>query len=204
MIKTLKKADENPSFSRFLDLSAEIRNEIYGLAIADINSEGSRRVRPVTPAISRTNRQIRTETVPLFFRSTCQTIVVSSLSVGRFTHRLQQAEIDDKYKDYFNHARKVGWLQHMRRFQFRLMGQTLGRNGQPKKHWDARYYVQFANNMQIVETSHGEEEDKQGLLPKIMAMMTTVIDGESTVMTAKEFRSMIACFLAAVDSRCAE
>jgi hypothetical protein len=204
LMKTLREADKEPSFSRFLDLSAELRNEIYKIAIEDINVKDSSRVRPVTPAISRTNRQIRNETLPLFFRGICQTIVVSSFPVGQFSHRLQQAKFDVKYQDYFNHAIKVGWLQHIRRFQFRLMGETLGRNGQPKKHWDARYYVQFANNTQSVETKTGEEEDKQGLLSKIMAGMATVVDGESTVMTAKEFWSMIAFFLATVDLRCAE
>jgi len=202
LLKALREADKNPIFSRFLILPPELRDRIYKLAIADVSSKDPRRVRPVTPPISRTNRLIRDETLPIFFRGICQTIIVSSVPAGPASFRLQQAEISDKYQNYFDHAMRVGWLQHMRCFQFRLMGQTLGRDGQAKKHWNARYYVQFANNMQTVKTWTGKDEDKEGLLAKIMAGMTATTDGSNAIMTAKEFSAMIAFFLATVDLRC--
>lgn len=203
LIDILSKADQKSSLSRFLELPPELRNEIYKHAIMDIITEKTDlRVRPASPAICRINKQTRSESLPLFFHSIDQNIIVSLVAVG--PHRIQRAMICDEYYDYFAKARKLGWLQHMRRFHFRLSEHAPGRNGQTKKDKKARYHVKFASNMQNVKTSPHEKSVRDGLLPKLEAGIATTTEGGKTTMTGKKFNSMITVFLQTVNLYLAE
>jgi hypothetical protein len=211
---TLRKADENPSFSRFSDLPPELRNEIYKYAIADLSPKREPRMRPASPEICRVNKQTRRESLPLFFNSIDQNIIVSWSSVGPDSHHPQKAVLCKEYHTYFENARKLGWLQHMRRFHFRIMKreQTPGGNGQAKIDPNARYYVKFSNMMENVKTWRRAEKDKKGrlpniedtFLPKIVAGMATTIGGRNNIMTAKKLNFTIAVFLDTVDLHFAE
>lgn len=215
MVATLEKSDKNPKFHRFLGLSPELRNNIYEFAIADLNSDKNKkgRVRPETPAISRTNRQLRMESMPLFFHNTCQTIIVSAGSSRtvplpqRRTTRIPSGEVTDEYRNYFSYAERAGWLQHMRHFQWRIMGQTLNRDGGVIKRWNERYFVDFSSAMQTVTTSNGEvsndhkDKDKDGRLERVQNGMAEITDNESTSMTALDFYSMMAFFMDSVVRR---
>ena len=203
LIDILRKADKKSSLSRFLELPPELRNEIYKHAISDIITEKTDlRVRPASPAICRINKQTRSESLPLFFHSIDQNIIVSLVPVG--PHRLQRAMICDEYYNYFEKARKFGWLQHMRRFHFRLSEHSPGRNSQRKKDKKARYHVEYASNMQNVKTSPHEKSVRDDLLPKLEARIATTTEGRDTTMTGKKFNSMITVFLDTVDLYLAE
>lgn len=200
---TLRKADRKARFSRFVDLPAELRNRIYEFALVDVfdYNEG-RRVRPPTPAISFVNHQLRDETLPLFFRGICQNIIVCGPRTG--PRRLRN-ELCKEYNHYFKYAKRVGWLQHMRYFHFRLEGYALDFDGRPKE-WNARYYVDFSPNMESVETwsEVKGKEDREGRLSKIQHGIAKIVDGGNTTMTAKHFDAMIKFFLTTTNLRCAE
>jgi hypothetical protein len=212
LIAILEEADKHPEFHRFMELSAELRDMVYKIAIKDNNPKNIARVRPKTPAICRLNHQVRDETVPIFFRATCQTIIVSAkpgisrpLPQGRST-RTQTAELDAKSQEYFSHAEKKGWLQHMRHFQWRLQGKALNRNGNDiiQKDWNDRYFVNFSNNMQGVVTSmkkKDKENDRENRLEGVQAKMAAITDGDSGEMTPLDFNSMIAVFMDSVVER---
>ncbi|GAB7335161.1 hypothetical protein MBLNU13_g06993t1 [Cladosporium sp. NU13] len=207
--ETLRKADKNPSFYCFLDLPPELRNEIYKHAIADLDPKRKPRLRPASPDICRVNRQTRSESLPLFLHSIDQTIIVSWVPTGPAPYGRQKAVLSDKYHTYFRNARKLGWLQHMRRFHFRIMqrNQSRGSNGHAKIDPNARYLVKFANMMEDVKTWRLVQKDKNGcspkikddFLPKITAVMASTNNGEDTTMTAEKFNAMIAIFLDTVD-----
>lgn len=203
MIDTVRKADKNPKFSRFLDLPAELRNEIYKLAIADLDPKRLPRVRPASPKICRVSKQIRSESLPLFLHSIEQNIIVSWVPVEPKSLRLQKAVLCDEYHTYFKNAGKLGWLQHMRRFHFRVMEHP-DRNRKTKMDPNARYYVKFADTMQTVDAWVEKGENKEGFLGEIQAVMATTIGGRSTAMSEKQFNLMVAIFLDAVDLQFAE
>ena len=66
LVEFLDKADQQPRFHRFLDLPAEIRNRIYTMHIYSFDEP---EVTPSQPPITLTNRQIRSETIEMFYRS---------------------------------------------------------------------------------------------------------------------------------------
>ena len=209
MVKILTKADKNSSFSRFLYLPPELRNEIYKYAIADLNPKRNPRLRPASPDMCRVNRQTRSESLPLFLHSIDQTIIVSWIPAGPASHRCPKAVLCDEYHIYFKNAHRLGWLQHMRRFHFRIMErkQTRGRNGHAKIDPNARYLVKFANMMEHVKTWRRVQKDKNGcspkikddFLPKITAVMASTTNGGNTTMTAERFNAMIDAFLDTVN-----
>lgn len=198
MVAALKKADKKPRFERFLELPAEVRNAIYGLALQD--GQKKARVRPHTPAIGRVNRQIRSETLPLFFRGICMTIVVTAAPTKPIPQRRypgdHPTEVSDDFKKYFAHATKMGWTQHMRHFQWRIQGASFSssRDGFEKL-WSERYFVKFSNNMQTVK-SRSVDQGRKGRLSLIQAGMEEITDTEDTTMTKDNFYSMMAFFLA--------
>ena len=157
----------------------------------------------------RVNRQTRSESLPLFLHSIDQTIIVSWIPAGPASHRCPKAVLCDEYHIYFKNAHRLGWLQHMRRFHFRIVerNQTRGRNGHAKIDPNARYLAKFANMMEDVKTWRLVQKDQNGcspkikddFLPKITAVMASIIDGENTTMTAKMFNAMIAIFLDTVN-----
>jgi hypothetical protein len=214
LVAILEKADKHPEFTCFMELSPELRDMVYKFAIQDDNPKNIARVCPKTPAICRLNHQIRDETLPIFFRATRQNIIVSAkpgrsrpLPQGR-SARTQTAETDRKFQEYFIHAEKEGWLQHMRHFQWRLMGRTLSRNGNVngnfEKHWYDRYFVDFSNNMQTVVTRMKQEDmekDTDNRLEGVQAKMAVITGGESRKMTLSVFYSMFAAFEVSVVER---
>ena len=203
LIDTLRKADKNPKFSRFTDLPAELRNGIYKLVIADLNPKGLPLVRPPSPKICRVSKQIRSESLPLFLHSIEQNIIVSWVPVGTKSHRRQKAVLCKKYHSYFENARKLGWLQHMRRFHFRVMKHR-EHSRRTRLDPNARYCVKFADTMQTVDAWIEKGKDKEGFLGKIQSGMATTIGGGNTAMSEKKFKLMIAILLDTVDLHFAE
>lgn len=197
MIAALRKADKDPQFHRFLDLPAEVRNAIYGLALAD--TKNKMRVRPATPAISRVNRQIRNETLPLFFRGICMTIVVTAAPTKpnpqRRYHGDHPTHVSDATKKYFAHATKMGWTKDMRHFQWRIQGASFSNSGGFERRWNERYFVKFSNNMQTVKTRSGDE-GRKNRLDAVQAGMELIADTEDTSLTKEDFYGMMAFFIA--------
>jgi hypothetical protein len=214
LVDTLKKADDNPEFSRFSELPAELRNKVYKLAVADLNPKGLPLVRPASPNICRVSKQTRSESLPLFLHIIDQNIIVSWVLAGTRSRPRQKAVLCNEYYTYFENARKRGWLQHMRSFQFRIMErpQTPGGSGKTRIDSNARYNVKFANMMENVKTWRRAEKDVRGrllkiedkLLPRLTAGMASTINGRVATMTGRKFNAMIGTFLDAVNSHCAE
>lgn len=214
LVDTPRKADENPEFSRFSDLPAELRNDIYKLAIADLNPKGLPLVRPASPNICRVSKQTRSESLPLFLHSIEQNIIVSWVPAGTKSRRFQKAVLCDEYYTYFENACKLNWLQHMRRFHFRIMErkQNPGIYSRTQIDPNARYNVTFANRMENVKTWRRVDKDKHGrvlkiedhFLPKIKAGMASTINGRDATMKGKKFNAMIGTFLDAVNRHFAQ
>jgi hypothetical protein len=208
LIAILEEADKEPEFHRFMELSPELRDMVYNFSFQNNNPKDLPRVRPKTPAICRLNHETRDETLPIFFRTTCLSIVVSAkpsrskpMPQGRST-RTQTAEIDEKFQGFFIHAEKKGWLQHMRHFQWRLMGKTFNGNGNDiiGKDWNDRFFVDFSNNMQTVATWR-KEKDRESRLEGVQAKMASITNSESANMTPSAFNSMMAIFMDSVVKR---
>jgi hypothetical protein len=210
LITILEEADMHPEFHRYMELAPELRDMITKLAIKNENPRNLPRMCPRTPAICCLNHQTRDETLPIFFRATRQTLVVSAqpgrsrpLAQGR-SIPTQTAKVDEKTQRFFIHAEKKGWLQHMRHFHFRLMGRTLNGNGTIGKDWNDRYFVNFSNTMQTVATcmkKKDKENDRENCLEGIQAKMAAITDGESESMTPSAFDSMMAIFMGSVVER---
>lgn len=159
------------------------------------------RVRPQTPAISRANRQIRSETLPLFFRGLCMTIVVTAAPTKPVPQRRypgdHPTQVSDATKKYFAHAAKMGWTKHMRHFQWRIQGASLSSKtgGGYEKLWNERYFIKFSNNMQTVKT-RAAHEGRKNRLNLVQTAMEEIADTEETTMTKDDFYGMMAFFLA--------
>jgi hypothetical protein len=88
IVRYLEEEDERATFTRFLDLPAELRNRIYTM-----HFESFRKLDlPTTPPITQVCRQLRQETLILFWQS-CKAIVDTGGSfrldeAPRCTHRL--------------------------------------------------------------------------------------------------------------------
>lgn len=195
MVYALKKADKQPRFDRFTELPAECRNEIYRLALEDTKP----RVRPAPPAISQVSRQLRSETLPLFFHMATVTIVVTAepakrIALSRYFGD-HKTEIAPKTRKYFNYARKAGWTKHMRNFQWRIMGASYSTKDKLEKPWNECYLVRFSTNMQNVET-FARDRRSQARVDLIQAGMTKIADTENTKLTDADFKNMVAFFLA--------
>jgi hypothetical protein len=214
LVDALKKADKNLEFSRFSELPAELRNEVYKLAIADLNPKRLPRVRPASPNICRLSKQTRSESLPLFLNSISQNIIVSWAAVGTKSRPRQKAVLSREYHAYFENAGKRGWLQHMRRFHFRIMQrpQTPGGSSTTRIDPNARYNVKYANTMESVKTWRRAEKDKNGrileiedeFLPKLTARMASTTNGRVATMSGRKFNTMFRTFLDAVNAYCAE
>ncbi|TKA25879.1 hypothetical protein B0A50_05634 [Salinomyces thailandicus] len=68
-VTTAAAEDKSARFPRFLDLPPELRNRIYHFALAPDPSTAL--VRPAPPALSATSRQVRQETLPIFYGDNC-------------------------------------------------------------------------------------------------------------------------------------
>ena len=66
LMDILEKEDESPTFTRLMDLPAELRVRIYSLYYKGF----SRAITPREPPLAQVSRQVRTEALPLFY-STC-------------------------------------------------------------------------------------------------------------------------------------
>jgi hypothetical protein len=205
LIAILEEADKQPEFHRFMGMSPELRDMVYRFSFQNNNPTDLSRVCPKTPAICRLNHETRDETLPIFFRTTRLSIVVSAkpgrskpMPQGRST-RTQTAEIHEKFQEYFLPAEKKGWLQHMRHFQWRLMGKTFNGNSNDiiGKDWDDRFFVDFSNNMQTVATWR-KEKDRESRLEGVQAKMATTTNRESVNMTPSAFDCMMAIFMDSV------
>ena len=71
----LERAIKPATFPRFLELPAELRNNIYEHAVADHKTQAL--TRPQQPAICRASRQLRHESLGLFYFT--QTFVISTV-----------------------------------------------------------------------------------------------------------------------------
>jgi hypothetical protein len=63
LVKLLKDADREATFEGFVDLPAELRNKIYRKALVVEGVQSLKRV----PAICRVSKQLRNETLPVYF-----------------------------------------------------------------------------------------------------------------------------------------
>lgn len=67
LIKRLRDKDMSPSFSRFIDLPPEIRTIVYELYMSDFT--GKSLSCPTSTPITRVSRMLRSESLPLFYRT---------------------------------------------------------------------------------------------------------------------------------------
>lgn len=66
LVQLLDRADQEPQFNDFLLLPAELRNRIYAMHFAEFDQPLST---PSQPPLTLTNRQVRSETLPMFYNS---------------------------------------------------------------------------------------------------------------------------------------
>lgn len=192
----LQKEDKRLRFDRFVDLPAELRNNIYNIVLQDPCA----RVRPATPAISRVNKQFRNESLPIFFRNTIQTIVLhdrpSQLRPQRHTPTTQEKRVmNDKTKAYFKHAARQGWLKDMRRFQWRLMRGSFDRASARVRRWDERYHVQFSKDMKHGKAwTRKDEPISKARLPKVTDKIAKIHHSKMKDLTRADFNRMMDFF----------
>lgn len=202
MIASLRKADKDPSFDHFTSLPAELRNQIYGLILADDKP----RVRPVSPAISRVSSELRKETLPIFFRNTTQTIVVTTVPLKkdmpqqRHNNNIKLGEIVKAYGRYFDHAAKMGWIQHMRRFQFRVERHSFDRKTRVSKHWHERHFVKFARNMSYAQTWVREKKEGDDGEERVRAAMAGIASRPRAHMGKRDLKSMLSYFVTSANT----
>lgn len=205
MIASLRKADKDPSFDHFTSLPAELRNQIYGLTLADDKP----RVRPVSPAISRVSSQLRKETLPIFLRDTTQTIVVNTVPLKKSMPQLRQnnnnnniklGELPKEYGRYFDHAAEMGWIQHMRRFQFRVERHSFDRKTRVSKHWHERHFVKFARNMSSAQTWVREKKEGDDVEERVRAAMAGIASRPRAHMGQRDLKSMLSYFVTSANT----
>lgn len=66
LVRLLLIADMNPTFTRFIDLPPQLRVRIYELYMADFTTKSLRH--PIDPPLTRTNRLLRSEALPIFYQ----------------------------------------------------------------------------------------------------------------------------------------
>lgn len=192
----LRKKDKEARFDRFRELPPEIRNQIYKLNLQDEKV----RVRPATPAISRVNKQLRAESLPIFFRNTVQSIVLyeelktstpQQASTGEF-----RKVVNIKTKEYFKHAARQGWLKDMRLFSLRMTRSSLDRNTGRLRSWDERFYVKFSPKMQRMGVwTKQDDQTSKDRLPQIRPRMGKIHKTKREILTRKDFNRMMAIFI---------
>ena len=84
LVSLLLKADMNPTFNRFSDLPPELRVRIYNLYMADFSISSFQH--PVDPPLTRTNRLIRSESLPIFYQRCTFRLAISGQA--RYTLRV--------------------------------------------------------------------------------------------------------------------
>lgn len=152
MIARLERDDQTSTFPRFLKLSTELREMIYLFAM-----DGKARTRPAPPPISRTNRQIRSESLPIFFQNVAINIHVSRGAPRRSSHqegnmvfhgKNEPMQISKDYVEYFDYAFDKGWLQHMRHFQWYISCHESIVPGGFRRDRTEKYQLMFSKNME--------------------------------------------------------
>ena len=74
LVSTLEQADEDATFDRIFDLPPELRNHIYTLHFEQFSVCN----RPITPPITQASRQLRQESLLLFYRTCITEISLST------------------------------------------------------------------------------------------------------------------------------
>jgi hypothetical protein len=78
LIQRLLEADETPTFTRFFELSAELRQTIYEYYVGDFGTfwyhylkytRSNALSHPVTPPLAQVSRRLRDEALPVFYNS---------------------------------------------------------------------------------------------------------------------------------------
>ena len=80
LARALETADDLATFPRFLDLPAELRNAIYELHFHGFDSFNGEHVQP---PLTMASRQLRSETLPLFYDCATFHLSATSIHVGR-------------------------------------------------------------------------------------------------------------------------
>jgi len=111
LTQALLSADANPTFHRFLDLPAELRAVVYDIHMHEFTRDPLRH--PSQPPLTRTNRQLRSEALPIFF-ATCTFTLTPSLE----RERANPLSESDRYFDTLNNS----YLGHMRKIRLGVGG----------------------------------------------------------------------------------
>lgn len=78
LISLLLKADMNPTFAQLNNLPPELRTRIYEFYLIDFTAKSIQH--PIDPPLTRTNRLLRSEALPIFYQQCSFRIEISGLA----------------------------------------------------------------------------------------------------------------------------
>lgn len=90
MVKLLMSGDMHPTFHRFCDLPAELREQIYHLYVAGITEKPLQH--PVDPPLTRVNNLLRTECLAIFYKACTFRIII-----GGTWNRQRSLSVDSEH-----------------------------------------------------------------------------------------------------------
>jgi hypothetical protein len=124
-----------------------------------------------------------------------------TLGSQRHVTYIQLPGTSKQFRNFFKHAEKFGWLQHMRQPQFHLQGKTLKARGDLGRDWHEQYFIKSSNDMQTVGTWN-KEVDKEGHFKRVQTAMSKIDYGESKNMKPETFHAVLLFFMDSVEKCC--
>jgi hypothetical protein len=203
MVTRLKVADKNSRFPRFQELAPELREMVYLYAMDDKAC-----TRPAPPPISRTNRLIRSESLPVFFKNVTMNVHLFSGSqwkpshqeaVGIFKRNGTSMHISKDYLDYFNYATEKGWVRHMRRFQWYVGSRASAVPGGFKRDRTEKILVELSKDKKSGQITEYRKKPQGRLAPDDNRTSKFDMEDGKTV-TDHKFKSMFQLFLGAYEN----
>ena len=118
IVSVLEREDENATFDRFLDLPAELRNHVYSLHFGTLEIKSP----SIPPPITSVSRQLRQESLALFFSTCTPTFVFPTRRHlrGYWGARLTKLQIQPGYltSKFFLRAPQT-YVGNIRKFHLR-------------------------------------------------------------------------------------
>lgn len=186
------KADEDSSFPHFLKLAPELRVMIYGYAM-----DNKARTRPSPPPICCVNREIRKESIPVFFGNVMMNVHVFAgeswekpyegdyaVVVGQKSMHISKA-----YLEYFAYATEKHYMEDMRHFQWYVSSYGSTTPGHLKRHRTDIFQFKWSKLMENLHKDHTIR--KNGRLIRLFDEVIEGSDKDNTKMTPDRFDCML-------------
>lgn len=149
LVLLLDCQDQQPDFHRFLDLPAELRNRIYRMYFDSLEEP---QLAPSQPPLTVANRQLRSETLPMFYawlRLPVQLSCRDGSSMLRMGRLRTSIYIPDKIELFFRNTRPEN-LTLIRRFRF-----SVREDFDVRRPWAAPFNAMTAFEIDLPEDGHG-------------------------------------------------